>query len=153
VSLTAKFSALILTIVLALDATGVAQEIITLPDEFPTQVLDSKSLKVKAEVTGRGVGEKSRVRVKLRDKHELKGHITQIDDYSFQIQVEPGWLDDLAPAKGAVLRISYADVEKIRGAKLRPAKIGAVFAVVGVVVLFAALVVLKADRCRRGPCA
>jgi hypothetical protein len=156
VSLTIKLTAMILTVSMALGETGAAQQIISVPEDFPRQVLDEKALKAKAEVTTRGVGEKSKVRVKLRDKHELKGHITQIDEYSFQLQVEPDWLDDLKPAKGALLRISYNEVEKIAGAKSRPAKVatrvGTVFAVVGAVVLLAALVVLKADRCRRGPC-
>ena len=153
VSLTIKLTTLILTVVLALDGTGVAQEIRTMPDDFPTQVLDEKALKVKVEVTRRYAGAKPKVRVKLRDKHQLTGRIIQADEYSFQIQVEPALIIDVEPAKGTVLRIPYAEVDKIRGARSRPAKVLIdVGVVVGVVVLLAALVVGKADQCRRGPC-
>ena len=101
----------------------------------------------------RGVGEKSKVRVKMRDKHQLTGRIIQIDESSFQLQAEPTFLDDLEPAKGALLRIPYADVEKIRGARSHPANVAiGVITVVGAVALLAAIVVLKADRCRRDYC-
>ena len=153
VSLTAKLSALILTIAMGLDGTGAAQEIITVPEAFQNQVLGQKALKAKAEVIRRGVGEKSKVRVKMRDKHQLTGRIIQIDESSFQLRVEPTFLDDLEPAKGAALRIPYADVERIRGARSRPANVAiGVISVVGAVALLAAIVVLKADRCRRSYC-
>jgi len=153
VSLTAKLSALILTIAIGLDRTGAAQEMITVPEAFQTQVLDEKALKAKAEVTRRGVGKKSKVRVKMRDKHQLTGRIIQIDESSFQLRVEPTLLDDLEPAKGTVLRIPYAEVEKVRGARSRPANVAiGVITVVGAAALLAAIVVLKADTCRRAYC-
>jgi len=151
--MTAKVSALILTIAMGLDGTGLVQEIIQPPEDSQTQVLDEKALKAKAEVTRRGVGEKSKVRVKMRDKHQFTGRITQIDEYSFQLQVEQTFLDDLEPAKGTILRIPYGDVEKVRGARSRPANVAiGVGAIVAAAALLAAIVVLKADRCRRSYC-
>ena len=148
-----RFVTLILTIAVALEGTGAAQEIITVPEAFQTQVLDEKAMKAKAEVNRRGVGEKSKVRVKMRDKHQLTGRIIQIDESSFQLEAEPTFFDDLAPAKGALLRIPYADVEKIRGARSHPADVAiGVITFVGAVALLAAIVVLKADRCRRDYC-
>src|ERR1044071_2871279 len=84
-----KSLALVLIIAMTLDGKGVAQEIISVPEEFPIQVLDEKALRAKAEVTRRGVGKISRVRVKMRDKHQLTGQIILIEEYSFQLRVEP----------------------------------------------------------------
>jgi len=138
---------------MGLDRTGLGQEVISVPDYSPTHLLDEKALKAKAEVTRRGVGEKSKVRIKMRDKHQLTGRIIQIDESSFQLQAEPAFLDDLEPAKGALLRIPYADVERVLGARSRPANVAiGVISVVGAVALLAAIVVVKADRCRRGYC-
>ena len=153
VSLPAKVSALILTIAMALDGTVVAQEVITVPGDFQAQVLDEKAAKAKAEVIRRGFGEKSKVRVKMRDKHQFTGHITQIDEHSFQLHVEPTFLDDLEPAKGTLLRIPNSEVEKIRSARSRPANLALnVGAVVLVVVILAGVLVLKAERCRHSYC-
>jgi hypothetical protein len=89
----------------------------------------------------------------MRDKHKFTGRIIQIDEYSFQLRVEPTFLDDLEPAKGTILRIPYGDVEKVRGARSRAAN---TFLGIGVtvaaVVILAAIVVLEVDRCRRGNC-
>ena len=153
VNLTVKLSALILTIAMGLEGTGVAQDIISVPEDFRTQVLDDKALKAKAQVTRRGVGEKSKVRVKMRDKHQFTGRITQIDEHSFQLRVEPTFLDDLEPAKGTVLRIPYSEVEKIRSARSRPANVAlSIGAVVAVVVMLAAVLVLKASSCSHSYC-
>jgi hypothetical protein len=142
-----------LIIAIGFESSTIAQQPIE-PDEFSQmQSLDEKALKAKAEVARRGVGEKSKVRVKMRDKHQFTGRIIQIDEYSFQLRVEPTLLDDLEPAKGTVLRIPYADVEKVRGARSRAANtfLG-IGATVALVVILAAVVVLEADRCRRGNC-
>ena len=150
---TMKFLALVLAVTMGLEGAGVAQEIIPLPEVFAAPVLDEKALKAKAEVTRRGVGEKSKIRVKMRDKHQLTGRITQIDEHSFQLHVEPTFLDDLEPAKGTVLRIPYSEVEKIRSARSRPANLVVnVGAVVLVVVILAGVLVLRAERCRHSYC-
>jgi hypothetical protein len=81
-----------------------------------------KVAKVKAEVTKRGVGHQAGVRVRLRGKHELKGHITQIDEDSFQMLVDQGGLDAQS-AQDRLITIRYFEVEKIRGPKSRAVNI------------------------------
>jgi hypothetical protein len=147
-----KFLALVLAVAMAFNGSGLAQQAIELPESYPMQVLDKKAAQAKAEVTERGVGEKTKVRVKLRDKHELKGHITRIDKDSFQIQIDPNWLDE-PTLKGSLITLSYMEVEKVRGARSRAANTGiGIGMVVAAVAILAALVVLKYDRCRRGNC-
>jgi predicted methyltransferase MtxX (methanogen marker protein 4) len=147
---TMKLPALVLAFAMAFNGSGFAQEVIDLPER--PRSLDEKAAKAKVEVTKRGLGKKSKVRVKLRDKHELKGHITRIDEDSFQIQLDPDWLDEQA-VKGSRLTLSYMEVEKVRGARSRAANIGiGVGMSVAAVALLAAIAVLKADRCRRGNC-
>src|SRR5438874_11694167 len=47
---------------------------------------DSHAEKIKAEIQKRGIGEKSRLKVKLRDNAgEVKGYINRIDETSFQV--------------------------------------------------------------------
>jgi hypothetical protein len=62
--------------------------------------------KVKMAIQQRGTGQKSKVKVKLRDKTELKGYISQIDDTSFQ-------LTDKKTLK--VTTVAYDSVEKVGG--------------------------------------
>jgi hypothetical protein len=144
---------LILSIVVVLEGTGLAQEPIELPEDSQLQVLDERAAEAKAEINKRGIGKTSKVRVKLRDKHELKGRITQIDEYSFELRIEPEWRDDIQVSRGTLLRVPYADVEKIRGPKSRPAKIAAdVGMVIAAVAILAAIVVLKWSRCKHGYC-
>jgi hypothetical protein len=58
------------------------------------------------EVERRGTGEKSRVMVRLRDKTEVKGYISQIDATSFQV----------TDAKtGKAMTLAYNEVEKVGG--------------------------------------
>jgi hypothetical protein len=45
----------------------------------------SQAAKVKTEVQKRGIGEKSRVKVRLRNKEEVKGYISKIEDASFDV--------------------------------------------------------------------
>jgi len=91
----------------------------------------SRSAKVKAEVQRRGIGEKSRVRVRLRNKEEAKGYISKIEDASFDVTDKN---------TGRPTTILYVDVEKVQGSGLsKGPKIGIVVgvAVVVVVVVFA----------------
>src|SRR5690349_8921218 len=76
----------------------------------------SQAAKVKAEVQKRSIGEKSRVKVRLRNNAGVKGYISKIEDASF----------DVADKKTeTATTIAYADVEKVRGAGLsKDAKIG-----------------------------
>jgi small nuclear ribonucleoprotein (snRNP)-like protein len=147
-----KFLALVLTVAMGFNGSGLAQQAMEAPESTLMQALDEKATKAKSEVTKRGVGEKSKVRVKLRDKHELKGHITRIDEDSFQIQIEPGWLDEPS-LKGSLIRLSYMEVEGVRGARSRAANVGiGIGMTVAAVALLAALVALKVYRCRNYDC-
>ena len=87
--------------------------------------------RVKASVQKRGVGEKSRVTVTLRNKKGIKGYIGKVEDASF----------DVTDKTGQTTTILYVDVERVQGAGLsKGAKIGIVAgaAVAIVVVVFAA---------------
>lgn len=55
------------------------------------------------------MGEKSRVRVLLNDKSEVKGYISQVDADSFQVTDKKN---------GQVTNIACRDVDRIRGAGL-----------------------------------
>jgi len=70
---------------------------------------------VKAEVTKRGVGKRSLVRVSLRDGTEVKGYISEVDVSSFALTDQKS---------GNVTTISYEDVSKIKRQGLsKPAKV------------------------------
>ena len=62
--------------------------------------------KAKREVEKRGAGERSRVRVTLRNQSEVKGYISQIDTDTFQVT---------GKKSGRVTTIAYQDVAGIRG--------------------------------------
>jgi hypothetical protein len=100
----------------------------------------SQSAKVKAEVQKRGIGEKSRVKVKLRNKAEVKGYISKIEDTSFEVTDKNTRLATMIP---------YADVEKVHGPGLsKGAKIGII---VGAAVVVVA-VVIAVGVCQAGYC-
>jgi hypothetical protein len=148
-----KVSALVLAIAVGLNGTGLAQQPIEPPKNPLMQTPDRKAIRARAEVTRRAVGEKSRVRVKMRRyKLELKGYITQIDEDSFQLQIGPDRLET-DNAKERLVTIRYAEVEKVRGPRSRAANIGIkVGMAVAISALVVALVVLRADRCSRHNC-
>ena len=76
----------------------------------------SPAAKVKTEVQKRSTDEKSRVKVRLRNKAEVKGYISKIEDASFDVTDKK---------TGRATTIPYADVEKVQGAGLsKGAKIG-----------------------------
>src|SRR4029077_19419014 len=109
---TMKWSALLLVAVLAFSRTGSAVQTLGPNAESPVQMPEQrKTAKIKAEVASRGVGEKSRVRVKLRNKLEFKGHITQIEEDSFLLQIEPDWLHaDTSKEPSGLVR--HEDIEQ-----------------------------------------
>jgi hypothetical protein len=119
-----KHVTLLLVVVLVFNSVAVAQAM---------QVEEaSRANKLKATVQRRGIGEKSRVKVKLRNNAEVKGYISRIEDASFDVTDK---------STGQATKIHYADVERIQGAGLsKGAKIGIVVgvAVVIVAVVFAA---------------
>src|SRR5947209_14889125 len=76
----------------------------------------SQAAKVKTEVQKRGTGEKSRVKLRLRNKAEVKGYISKIEDASFDVTDKK---------TGRATTIPYAEVEKVQGSGLsKGAKIG-----------------------------
>ena len=100
----------------------------------------SQAAKVKAEVQKRGIGEKSRVKVRLRNKAEVKGYISKIEDASFDVTDKK---------TGRATTIPYMEVEKIRGSGLsKGAKIGII---AGAAVVTVAVVIAVAV-CRAGYC-
>jgi hypothetical protein len=87
----------------------------------------------KAEVQKRGVGEKSRIKVKLRTQGQVKGYISKIEDTSFQITDQKS---------GRVTTIAYDEVEKLGGPGLsKGAKIAiGVGAAAGAMIVFGLIV-------------
>jgi hypothetical protein len=138
--ITVQSSAVVLAIVLAFNSASPAMHAQEPPEKDRVESADQKKVaKVKAEVIRRGVGHNARVRVKLRGKHELHGHITQIDQDSFQMLVDQGGLDEQS-ALDRLITIRYAEVEKVRGPRSPAANV-----VIGVglgVVLVAVLAVI-----------
>jgi hypothetical protein len=65
--------------------------------------------KAKGEVQKRGAGERSRVRVTLRNQSEVKGYISQIDTDTFQVT---------GKKSGRVTTIAYQDVTRVRRGEL-----------------------------------
>ncbi len=111
-----KQIAWLLVAVLAVNTTGLAAQMdvpsATLQDRNPD--LD-QAVKVKAEVTQRGIGKQSRVRISLRDGTKIKGYISKVDESSFGLTNQKS---------GKVTTISYEDVSKVKRQGLsKPAKI------------------------------
>ena len=127
-----KLSALALVAVLVFNSIAVTQA---------TQTKEASQVaRVKAEVQKRGIGEKSRVRVRLRNKAEVKGYISKIEDASFDVSDKN---------TGQATTILYADVENVRGAGLsKGAKIGLI--VGAAIVIVAAVIAIGV--CRAGFC-
>ena len=91
--------------------------------------------KVKADVQKRGIGEKSRVKVRLRNKEQVKGYISKIEDASFDVTDKN---------TGRATTISYADVQKVQGPGLsKGAKIGIGVGAAVVVVVVVIVVALS----------
>ena len=65
--------------------------------------------KARMEIQKRGVGEKSRVRIRLRDRTEVKGYISQIEETSFQVTDNK---------TGRVSTITYDSVDRVKGGGL-----------------------------------
>ena len=103
------FTSALLAIALAFNSAGSPLHPQEPPENDPVQSAEQmKAAKVKADVTRRGVGHKAGVRVRLRGKHELKGHITRIDEDSFQMLVDQGGLDAQS-ARDRLITIRFSD--------------------------------------------
>jgi hypothetical protein len=139
-----KWTALLLVIVIAFNGADPALHALEPPENESVQSAERrKAANVKAAVTKRGVGRQAGVRVKLRGKHELKGHITQIDEDSFQMLVDQGGLDAQS-ARDRLITIRYSEVEKIRGPR-SPAATIAIDVGLGVVLVVVLAVIVVAE--------
>jgi hypothetical protein len=99
-----------LAVVLVLNAYGLAYS--EEPRQDAQQPIASNTQlaeKAKVEIQKRGVGEKSRVTIRLRDRTEVKGYISQIDATSFQVTDKK---------TGKVSTITYDTVDRVRGGGL-----------------------------------
>ena len=121
-----KHFTLLLVAVLMFNSVAVAQA---------TQAQEASQSKIKAEVQRRGIGEKSRVKVRLRNKTQVKGYISKIEDASFDVTNKNS---------GQATTIPYADVEKVQGSGLsKGAKIGIIAGVAVVTFVVVIAVALK----------
>ena len=144
-------AAILLMIVLVFNTASPAQHALDIPENDPVQSAEQRKVaKVKGEVTKRGVGRQARVRVKLRDKHELKGHIIQIDEDSFQMVVDQDGLDAQSP-QDRMITIRYSEVEKVRGPRSRAASIaigvGMTIATIAALAVIVYAEIHKHDHC------
>ena len=114
-----KCLSLILATLLTLESAA-ARATVASSDGEDSQTQQSHTARLKAEIQKRGTGEKSRVRVTLRNGTVLKGRISKIEDSSF----------DVTDQAGRPTSIPYADAQKVRGPGLsKGTKIGIVVAV------------------------
>ena len=90
---------------------------------------------IRTEVRRRGAGEKSRVKVSLRDGSEVKGYITKIDDSSFEVTDKK---------TGSSKSVAYIDARKVQGPGLSSGvKIGIDVGVVALIILISYAAVLS----------
>lgn len=104
-----KLIVMCLVPVLVLNAYGLAYPKGPGQDSQQSLASPQPSEKARMEVQRRGVSESSRVRVRLHDKTEVKGYISQIDATSFQVTDKK---------TGRVSTITYDSVESVRGGGL-----------------------------------
>ena len=69
--------------------------------------------RVKTDVAKRGVGERARVKVKLRNGTELKGHISEAGEDAFDL---------VDSQSGVASRIAYGDVARVKSQGMSKAK-------------------------------
>jgi hypothetical protein len=122
-----KHLTLLLVVVLVFNSVAVTQSMQT--EEA------SEATKIKVTVQKRGIGEKSRVKVRLRNKAEVKGYISRIEDVSFDVTEK---------STGHATTIPYANVESVQKLGLpRAAKIGIIVGVAVAIVVVAFAVGFK----------
>lgn len=94
-----------------------------------------QTAKIKAEISKRIAGDKTRVNLKLRSGAEMKGRLNKAGNDDFTFTDEKG---------GQQVAVAYADVERVKGRGLSTA---AKFGIIGGIVVGAAVIVLvKASR-------
>ena len=91
--------------------------------------------RVKTDVAKRGVGERARVKVKLRSGTELKGHISHAGEDAF----------DLVDAtSGAASRIAYGDVVEVKSrGRSKGSRIGLIAGITAAALVVVGIVALR----------
>jgi hypothetical protein len=69
----------------------------------------SLAQKIKTGISKLGVGQSSRVSLKLRDKTRVAGYISEVGDESFEV---------INPESGARTTVAYPDVVQVKGNNL-----------------------------------
>jgi hypothetical protein len=116
-----KSAAILLATVVLLNSLTAAQS--SAPPAEPS----IPAAAIRTEVRRRGVGEKSRVKVSLRDASEVKAYISKIDDSAFEVTDKKSGISKF---------IAYGDVRKVQGPGLSSGvKIGIVVGVVALAIL------------------
>jgi Flp pilus assembly protein TadB len=97
------------------------------PPETQKQLLEgAPAANAKGEVQKRGAGERSRVRITLRNQSEVKGYISQIDADTFKVTDRKS---------GHVTTIAYQDITRIRGGGMSTGAKIAIVTGIGVAVI------------------
>ena len=128
--------ALVLIIALAWNGSTLAFQTGQASETTPPTKEERQVIKIKAEVQKRGVGERSRVRVTLKNGVEVKGYISETGETSFKVTNS---------TTGTATTIAYAEVERVRGKGLSTgAKIG-IGAAIGAGAALAVLAIIVAS--------
>ena len=103
-----KVISLSLAVALVLQGFAYSQDLVP-GVEQPLASNPQLAEKARMEIQKRGVGEKSRVRIRLRDRTEVKGYISQIEETSFQVTDNK---------TGRASTITYDSVDRVKGGGL-----------------------------------
>jgi hypothetical protein len=102
-----KTVSLLLATLLVCNSAVFAQQPAPAPGTTQVQTQETPhAAKIKAKVQKRGIGENSRLKVKLVNGAEVKGYISKIEETSFTVTDKK---------TGQTTTVPYADVQKIRG--------------------------------------
>ena len=136
-----KTLALFLIAIFTLNDSGLASQTNPLPAVSQMQADGTtQATKTKAEVQMRGTGERSRVRVKLRDGTDLKGYVSKIEENSFEVTDRK---------TGKVTSIRYDDANEVqRQGMSRTTKI---LIVIGIVAAWIGIATALACSSEGGP--
>ena len=136
-----KTVALLLIAVLTLNGSRSASETLALAAATEVRADATKqAAKAKTEVQRRGAGEKSRVRVKLRDGTEVKGYISKVEENSFEVTDKE---------KGTMTSIRYDDASEVH--RLGMSKTAKIVIVVGIVGAWIGIATVLACHSEGGP--
>ena len=124
-----------LAVVMALHGLAYSQDLRPAVEQ-PLASNSQLAEKARTEIQKRGVGEKSRVTIRLRDRTQVKGYISQIEATSFQVTDKK---------TGRVSTITYDTVDRVRGGGLSRGSKIAIGVGVGVAVAVIAFALVVAS--------